>query len=369
MPIVGSVSGQRGRGSLAGLVVIEMAAIGPVPHCGLVLSELGADVVRLDRLEPSGLGIEVAGQFDALARGKRSLALDLKSPNGAQAALELVGRADALIEGFRPGVMERLGLGPDRCLAANPRLVYGRISGWGETGPLAGEAGHDLNFLGLTGALAAMGEPGQPPPVPLNLVADFGGGAMQLAVGVLAALLEARTTGQGQVVATSILEGAHALMPFLHGLRAAGAWEDRRGANVLDGGAPFYRCYEASDGRYVAVAAIERKFYRALLKGLELLGQVNPAVQMDRTAWPALAGLFASVFRTRPRDDWARRFQGTDACVTPVLTFNEALDHEQISGCVASTANADLRVPRAVPRFSAHRQSMPSAFSSAGNDS
>lgn len=246
-------------GPLAGTVVVEMAAIGPVPHCGLVLAEMGAGVIR------------------ALARGKRSAALDLKSPEGLAAARTLIARADVLLEGFRPGVMERLGLGPAPCLAANPRLVYGRMSGWGDAGPMEGDSGHDLNYLGLTGALLAMGDPGTPPPVPLNLVADFGGGAMQLACGVLAALLSARATGRGQVVATSILEGAAALTAMTHGLRAAGQWRDARRDNILDGGAPFYRTYAAADGGFLAVAAIEAKFFGALLAGLDLQDVVAPA--------------------------------------------------------------------------------------------
>lgn len=272
-----SISTSRpSSGPLAGLRVVEMAAIGPVPFCGLLLADLGADLLRIDRPGGAELGVPIPPRFDVLARGKQAMALDLKQPDGIAQALDLIAGADALIEGFRPGVMERLGLGPAVCHARNPRLVFSRISGWGDAGPMRGEAGHDLNFLGLTGALDALGVPGQPPPVPLNLIGDFGGGAMQLAVGVLAALLHAQSAGEGQVVATSIWEGAHALTPFLHGLRAAGAWEDRRAANILDGGAPFYRCYETADaGTYLAVAAIEPKFYQRLLDGLGLAGELD----------------------------------------------------------------------------------------------
>ena len=340
-------------GPLAGLRIVEMAAIGPAPFCGLLLADLGAEVVRIDRPGGTELGLPVAPRFDVLARGKQAVAIDLKRPEGVAQALALIAGADALIEGFRPGVMERIGLGPAVCHGRNPRLVFGRISGWGDDGPMRDEAGHDLNFLGMTGALAAMGPPGQPPPVPLNLVGDFGGGAMQLAVGVLAALLHARATGQGQVVATSILEGAHALTPFLHGLRAAGAWEDRRGGNVLDGGAPFYRCYEAADaGAYLAVAAIEPKFYRRLLDGLGLSAELPAAAQMERAAWPATTAHFAGRFRERTRDDWAALFAGADACVTPVLDWTQAAHHRQADAMKLFEQPGGILQPRTAARFS-----------------
>jgi len=351
-------------GPLAGTVVVEMAAIGPVPHCGLVLAEMGAGVIRLDRVGASDLGIPVPPRHDALARGKRSVALDLKSQAGLDAARTLIARADVLLEGFRPGVMERLGLGPDPCLAANPRLVYGRMSGWGDAGPMAGDSGHDLNYLGLTGALLAMGDPGTPPPVPLNLVADFGGGAMQLACGVLAALLSARATGRGQVVATSILEGAAALTAMTHGLRAAGQWRDVRRDNLLDGGAPFYRTYAAADGGYLAVAAIEAKFFGALLAGLGLQDVVAPASQRDRAGWPGMGRQFAERFATRTRDDWAARFARTDACVTPVLGWSEAQAHPQM----AALSMFSDGLPRTAPRFSATLCTAPAEAVAAGAD-
>ena len=355
-------------GPLAGIRVIEMAAIGPVPHCGLVLAEMGADVVRLDRTETAELGVAVPPPYDALARGKRSVALDLKDADGLRSARGLIAGADALLEGFRPGVMERLGLGPDACLTANPRLVYGRISGWGDSGPLAREAGHDLNFLGLTGALLAMGAAGAPPPVPLNLVADFGGGAMQLACGVLAALLSVRATGRGQVVATSIYEGANALLPFAHGLRAAGVWTDRRGDNLLDGGAPFYRTYAAADGQYVAVAAIEPKFYRALLTGLGLHEVVNPSAQFDRASWAGTAALFAERFVARPRDDWTAWFAGTDACVSPVLGWAAAAAHPQAAALRGFAETDGVTLPRTAARFSATPCGAPRPASPPGAD-
>ncbi len=351
-------------GPLAGTVVVEMAAIGPVPHCGLVLAEMGAGVIRLDRVGASDLGLPVPPRHDALARGKRLVALDLKSPDGLEAARTLIARADVLLEGFRPGVMERLGLGPDPCLAANPRLVYGRMSGWGDAGPMAGDSGHDLNYLGLTGALLAMGDPGTPPPVPLNLVADFGGGAMQLACGVLAALLSARATGRGQVVAASILEGAAALTAMTHGLRAAGQWRDARRDNLLDGGAPFYRTYATADSGFLAVAAIEAKFFGALLAGLGLEHTVPPASQHDRAGWPGMARQFAERFATRTRDDWAARFAGTDACVTPVLGWSEAQAHPQ----AAALGLFSDGLPRTAPRFSATPRAAPSEAVAAGAD-
>ncbi len=355
-------------GPLAGTVVVEMAAIGPVPHCGLVLAEMGANVIRLDRVGASGLGIPVPPRHDALARGKRSVALDLKSPDGLEAARTLIARADVLLEGFRPGVMERLGLGPNPCLTANPRLVYGRISGWGDAGPMAGDSGHDLNYLGLTGALLAMGDPGTPPPVPLNLVADFGGGAMQLACGVLAALVSARATGRGQVVATSILEGAAALTAMTHGLRAAGQWRDARRDNILDGGAPFYRTYGTADGGYVAVAAIEPKFFQALLVGLDLQTAIAPASQLDRAGWPGMARQFAGRFATRTRDDWTTRFAGTDACVTPVLDWSEAQAHPQAAALRLFNGPQDGLLPRTAPRFSAIACATPAEAVEAGAD-
>ena len=274
------------EGALAGVRVLEFAAIGPVPFCGMVLADMGAEVIRIERPGASDLGIPVDPRFDHLNRGKRSLALDLKQPAAAEAVHRLLAGAQVLLEGFRPGTMERLGFGPAAVLACNPALVYGRISGWGESGPLAGAAGHDLNFLAASGALAAMGDPGAPPPVPLNLIGDFGGAAMHLACGILAALRVAERDGAGQVVATSIAAGAVALTPMLHGLQQAGLWSDRRADNILDGGAPFYRCYATADGRAVAVGAIEAKFYRTLLAGLGLLDAIEPGRQMDRATWP-----------------------------------------------------------------------------------
>jgi alpha-methylacyl-CoA racemase len=341
-------------GPLHGLVVIEMAAIGPVPFAGMMLADLGAEVIRLDRREPSGLGVGIGiePRFDVPARGKKSAALDLKSPAGIVAARRLIAAADIVIEGFRPGVMERLGLGPEICLADNPRLVFGRISGWGSTGPMTAMAGHDLNYLGLSGALAAMGPAEAPPPVPLNLIGDYGGGAMMLALGVVAAAFEARASGKGQVVETSIAGAALALTPLFYGLIAGRRWGVTRGDNLLDGGAPFYRCYECADRRHVAVGAIEPKFYRTLIEGLGLADTLDPARQYDKASWSETASILAKTFRSASRDDWAERFDGTDACVTPVLDWTEAPDHPQHQALGSFTAVGDVMQPAAHPRFS-----------------
>jgi alpha-methylacyl-CoA racemase len=338
---------------LAGIIVVEFPAIGPVPFCGMVLADMGAEVIRIDRVAPSDLGIAMPSRYHLLNRGKRSIALDLKHPDGVAITHRLVGQAHILLEGFRPGVMERLGLGPDACLGENPALVYGRMSGWGERGPLAGVAGHDLNYLGLSGALAAMGEPDEPPPVPLNLIGDFGGAAMHLACGVLAALLAVRAGGTGQLVRTSIAEASLALMPMVYGMRAAGEWSLARGQNILDGGAPFYRTYATRDGRFVAVGAIEPKFYAALLDGLGLAGTVSPAAQRVRADWPETTALFASRFREKTRDEWSQIFAGTDACVTPVLDLDETPDHPQHAALDSFVLVDGVRQPVPTPEFSA----------------
>ena len=338
---------------LAGTIVIEFPAIGPVPFCGMVLADMGAEVIRIDRVAASDLGIAMPSRYHLLNRGKRSIALDLKHSDGIAIARRLVAQAHVLIEGFRPGVMERLGFGPETCLGDNPALVYGRMSGWGERGPLAGVAGHDINYIGLSGALAAMGEPDAPPPVPLNLIGDFGGAAMHLACGALAALLAVRAGGSGQVVRPSIAEASLALMPMVYGMRAAGEWSLARGQNILDGGAPFYRTYATSDGRFVAVGAIEPKFYAALLEGLGLAGTLSVAAQRERASWPDTTALFAARFREKSRDEWSRIFAKTDACVTPVLDMDEAPEHPQHAE-LGSFANVDgVRQPAPTPQFSA----------------
>ena len=313
------VASVTGMGPLDGLRVVELAGIGPVPYGGMVLADLGADVVRVDR--PGGDRMAAAHRI--LDRGRRSVVLDLKRPKAVAAVLRMVERSDVLMEGYRPGVAERLGLGPDECLARNPALVYGRMTGWGQDGPLAGTAGHDINYVALSGALHAIGPTGGPPVPPVNLLGDFAGGGLVLVAGILAALYERQRSGVGQVVDAAIVDGVAGLLSMLLALTAAGQWQPERGSNLLDGGAPFYAVYPCADGRYLAVGALEEPFYRALLAGLGL----DPARVPDRddpAAWPALREVIAARFASRARDEWVAVFAGTDACVTPVLTVAEA---------------------------------------------
>lgn len=338
-------------GALAGLRVIEMVGLGPGPFAAMMLADHGADVLRLHPLRGAPEVPVVGTAADVMARGRASVALDLKAPGAAGAVLEMLAEADALIEGFRPGVMERLGLGPGAALGRNPRLVYGRMTGWGQTGPLAPRAGHDINYLALTGVLGALGEEGTPPPVPLNLIADFGGGGMLMAFGLLAGVLHARATGQGQVVDAAMTEGAGLLAAMQRGMRAAGAWSDVRGANLLDGGAWFYGTYACACGGFVAVGAIEAKFRAAFLAGLGL----DPAeFDGDTPAlWPARRARIAGAFAARPRAHWQAVFEGTDACVTPVLGWAEAEAHPQAAARGSFVSVAGVTQPAPAPRFSA----------------
>ncbi|MBW0134773.1 CoA transferase [Pseudonocardia abyssalis] len=339
-----------------GIRVLELGGIGPGPHAAMLLADLGADVVRVER-HSGGLDLYPDGHHDQLLRGRRSVAADLKDPDDRARVRALADRADVLVEGFRPGVAERLGLGPQECRSTNPGLVYARMTGWGQDGPLAAAAGHDINYLALTGVLHALGPADRPPPPPLNLVGDFGGGSTYLVIGVLAALCERARSGLGQTVDAAIVDGVTSLAQGLWSLRGAGGWSDDRESNLLDGAAPFYGTYTCADGRYVAVGAIEPQFYAALLRGLGLDGGALPA-QHDRAAWPVLRARIGGVFATRPRDAWVDRFTGTDACVTPVLTFAEATRHPHL---VARAAHLDLDgVVQAAPapRFS---RSVPAA--------
>ncbi|MEO3856351.1 CaiB/BaiF CoA-transferase family protein [Acrocarpospora sp. B8E8] len=316
-------------GPLAGLRVLELAGLGPAPHAAMVLADLGADVVRVDR--PKGRALELGNPGDdAVLRGRRSIPVDLKEPEGRALVLDLAERADVMIEGLRPGVVERLGVGPRECLERNPRLVFGRITGWGQDGPWARDVGHDINYIGLTGALHAMGRAGQPPAPPLNLVGDFGGGSMLLLIGVLAALWERSLSGKGQVVDAAMVDGTALLSQMTLALRGMGEWHDQRQANLLDGGAPFYDTYACADQRYVAVGALEPQFFSALLDGLGIDAR-EFGRQHDRACWPEMRRRFTATFATRTREEWAARFAGTDACVTPVLTFAEATGHPQLA--------------------------------------
>jgi len=338
-------------GPLSGVRVLEFEAIGPAPFCNMLLADMGADVLLVDRKEDARLGVSRERCNDVMFRGRRSVTLDLKCKDGVAAALLLAERADAVIEGFRPGVMERLGLGPDVLLARNAKLVYGRMTGWGQTGPLAARAGHDIDYIALSGALHAIGRAKNAPVPPLNLVGDFGGGGMLLAFGVACALFEAQRSGKGQVVDAAMIDGASLLTTMFWGMRAAGQWSDARGENVLDSGAPWYDTYETKDGRFVAVGAIEPKFYAELVVRLGLADEALPE-QNDRTGWPALRERFAAAFRTRTRDDWCRLFDGSDACFAPVLTFGEAASHPHAIARHAHVAVDDLIQPAPAPRFS-----------------
>ena len=338
-------------GPLAGLRVLEFEGIGPGPFCGMMLADMGADVLLVDRESDSRLGFGRERWYDTMFRGRRSVTLDMKTPAGVAAARRLAQRADAVIEGFRPGVMERLGLGPAVLLADNPRLVYGRMTGWGQDGPLASRAGHDINYIALSGALHAIGRAGGPPVPPLNVVGDFGGGGMLLAFGIACALVEAQRSGHGQVIDAAMVEGASLLTTMMTGLRAAGRWGEARGTNVLDSGAPWYDTYETRDGRHVAIGAIEPKFYAELLARLGLPADSLPA-QHDRDGWPVLRERFAAVFRTRTRDEWNALFADADACLSPVLTFAEAETHPHLAARGAFVEVGGVTQPAPAPRFS-----------------
>jgi alpha-methylacyl-CoA racemase len=337
-------------GPLAGVRVVELAGIGPAPFCAMLLADLGADVVRIDRTSDAG-GEPSSRRFDVLARGRRSVALDLKAAAGPEVVLRLVEQADALIEGFRPGVAERLGVGPAPCLARNRRLVYGRMTGWGQDGPLADAAGHDITYASVAGALAHIGRVGQLPTPPLNLVADFGGGGLLLALGLVAALLHAQRTGEGQVVDAAMVDGTALLMAPFFGARAFGFWSDERGTNLLDSGAPFYDVYRCADGLELAVGAIEPQFFAALLDVLELDPATLPT-QNDRAQWPELRQVLEAAIGARPRHEWVARASGRDACMAPVLTMGEAAEHPHLRARSTIVERDGVPQPAPAPRFS-----------------
>ncbi len=336
-------------GPLTGLRVVELAGLGPAPFAAMLLADLGADVVRVDR--PGGGTAFGPYEHDLLTRGRPSVAVDLKRPEGPGVVLDLAARADVLIEAFRPGVAERLGIGPAACLERNPRLVYGRMTGWGQDGPLAGTAGHDIGYVAVTGALHAIGDAGGPPQVPLNLVGDFGGGAMYLVTGVLAAVLEARSSGQGQVVDAAIVDGASHLASMVRGMVGAGTWQDRRGVNLLDGGAPFYSVYETADHRHLAVGPLEPQFYEELLERLDLADDDLPA-QYDVDGWPRLRKVLADRLASRPLAEWLQVFDGSDACVAPVLSLEESARHPQLVARGTFVEHGGAVQPAPAPRFS-----------------
>jgi len=349
-------------GPLTGLRIVELEGIGPAPFCGMLLADLGAEVVSVTRKSSPA---ERSAQISE--RGKRTVALNLKAPEGIDAVLRLCEKADILIEGFRPGVMERLGLGPDACWKRNPKLVYGRMTGWGQDGPLAQAAGHDINYISLSGALHSIGRAGEPPVPPLNLVGDFGGGGMFLALGLMAGVFEAQRSGKGQVVDVSMVEGSAALMHMMYSFHARGLWRDERGANLLDGAAHFYDTYETKDGRYVSIGSIEPQFYRLLIEksGVDA---AEFAPQMDVTQWPALKQKLAAAIRTKTRDEWCAIMEGTDVCFAPVLSLSEAPQHphNRARGSFVEVAGVAQAAP--VPRFSRSNPVVPQAPRPAGAD-
>ena len=335
-------------GPLAGIRVLEFESIGPAPFAGMLLADMGADVLVIDRPANTDLGLKRERWYDVMMRGKRSVTLDLKKQESAEAALQLLTRADCLIEGMRPGVMERLGLGPDVALARNPKLVYGRMTGWGQDGPLAPRAGHDINYIALAGVLHAFGRKGEAPVPPLNLVGDFGGGGMLLGFGVACALLEAARSGRGQVVDAAMVEGASLLGAMFAGFLKAGSWSEARGENILDTGAPWYNVYETKDGKHISIGSIETRFYEELLQKLG----VPDRGQHDRKAWPEMRALFAKTFKTKTRDEWCTVFEGSDACFAPVLSWSEARRDAHNVARKSFVEVAKVEQPSPAPRFS-----------------
>jgi alpha-methylacyl-CoA racemase len=345
--------------------VLELPNIGPVQFAGMLLADLGAEVLRLDRASSvaSGQGTMPASPYASLDRGRRSAGVDLKHPDGVATVLRLCERADVLIEGFRPGVAERLGVGPEDCRARNARLVYGRMTGWGQSGPLAGDPGHDINYIALAGVLHHIGPAGGPPVPPINLIGDFGGGGLLLAFGILAALVERSASGEGQVVDAAMVDGSAALMSVFVGLDAMGFWSDERGTNLLDGGAHFYGAYETADGRWISIASYEPQFYAELLRLLGPLGfeDLDAAMQMDRSTWPGLKARFAELFRTRRRDEWVEFFAGHEVCFAPVLTMSEARAHPHNVARQTFIEIDGAPQPAPAPRFSRSEVAIPRA--------
>lgn len=345
-------------GPLDGIKIIELAGIGPCPMAAMLLADLGANVLCIQRTSPVAMGIQRPIEFNVTLRNRHSIAVNLKSPQGRDLVLRLVESADALIEGFRPGVTERLGLGPEACMARNPQLIYGRITGWGQEGPLSQEAGHDLNYIGLTGVLDAIGRRDQPPTPPLNLLGDFGGGSLYLAIGVLAGIIEARKSGQGQVVDAAIIDGTASLAASLFGLRAAGLWTDQRGQNTLDSGAYFYDAYECSDGKWISVAPIEEKFHDQLLNLLDI-DKNEFFSQNDKTQWSHARKLLKQRFSTKTREEWCEFFMGHDVCVAPVLSMNEAPLHPHLQSREVFINVEGVTQPAPAPRFSRTQPTKP----------
>jgi alpha-methylacyl-CoA racemase len=338
-------------GPLAGVRIVELAGIGPSRMCATFLADLGAKVIRVDRKKPAGLGIEQPLQYELNMRNRKSIRVDLKDPVGVALALRLVAKADALIEGYRPGVAERLGLGPQQCLERNPKLVYGRATGWGQEGPLSHTAGHDINYIAITGALAAIGRKGQPPTIPLSLLGDYAGGALFLALGIVSAVLEARTSGKGQVVDGAIVDGVASLMTVQAGLRQSGLVDLERGSNYFDSGAPFYDAYECADGKYVAIGPVEQKFYKQLLQHLDI-DPVEVGDAMDKSRWADAKQIIGAKLKTRTRDEWTALLSATDVCLAPVLDLEEAYEHPHLKARGTYIEVDGVMHPAPSPRFS-----------------
>lgn len=339
-------------GPLKGYRVIEMAGIGPAPFCAMMLADLGAEVIRVDRREKTDLGVSGRSpKYEVLLRGRTSIAVDVKSAVGQDVVKRLVRDADAVIEGFRPGVMERLGLGPDDLAKVNPRLVFGRMTGFGQDGPMAPRAGHDINYIALSGVLNHIGRAGGPPLHPLNLVGDYGGGGMYLAFGVVCAILEAQKSGRGQVVDACMIDGSASLMAMVHGMWSEGAWREERGTNMLDSGAPWYDCYETKDGKWVSIGAIEKRFYTELIGRLGLVNEKLPA-QHDRAGWPVLKARFTEIFKSKTRTEWEQVFEGSDACFAPVLSISEVSAHPHNAQRGTFVTRDGVLQPAPAPRFS-----------------
>src|SRR5271168_37305 len=338
-------------GTLSGYKIVEFAGIGPAPMCAMLLADMGADVLRIDRAEDAALGISLDAKYSLLSRGRKSVAIDLKKPEGVAAAMKLVEKADALLEGFRPQVMERLGLGPDECLKRNPKLIYGRMTGWGQEGPLAHAAGHDINYIALSGVLASIGRKGEAPVPPLNLVGDFGGGGLYLALGVVAGLLEAQKSGKGQVVDAAMVDGAASLMTAIYGMHGSGFWNNERGSNILDTGAHYYDVYETKDGKHVAIGSIEAKFYAELLRLSGLQGEELPH-QQDRKSWSKMKERVKTLFLTKTRDEWCKIMEGSDICFAPVLSMAEAPSHPHNKHRGTFVERDGVPQPAPAPRFS-----------------
>lgn len=338
-------------GPLRGFKIIEIAGIGPGQLAGMLLADMGANLIRIDRPGNAEFGVTMAPEFDILNRSRPIIGVDLKTTQGVELVLDLCADADAIFEGFRPGVMERLGLGPDDCMRRNPKLVYGRMTGWGQEGPLADAVGHDPNFIALSGIYAAIGERGGDPVYPLNLIGDMGGGGTYLVMGMLAALLEAGKSGKGQVVDAAMIDGAASLMSMMHGLLAAGAWKEERGVNILDGGTPFVRAYRTLDDKHIVIAPLESKFYRTLLDKLGL-DDIDPADQYKPSTWGDLERRFTQIFKTRTRDEWCELLEGTDACLSPILPMTEAMEHPHNKARGTYVTVNGIKQAAPAPRFS-----------------